>query len=274
MADRHWWVVVKIFLSGAIGDIFAIEAFFTDKIRESLTTIYYASSKCQSLAILFNALPNYKNLEHVFVWNDWSQFSCFHYKHQCSQIMNELDIDVPQFEEAEDFGIYMIFPLIQSGELSFNNSSWMMHTLCDIFHPLPEHYLVICPYGGTDRENRSFTVSDWEQTLSFLRQKGVQGVVLNDLDQPVPSDPNLIDLSTKTTILEAIEILKKANGYIGVDSSLAALAAKKFPSDKLLIKSIDAHLIEWSRVYYAPHQEVPFLQRQIDTSKLLIGGGS
>jgi len=263
---------MNVFLTGAIGDIFALESFFSNSFRANLTAVCYATNKRQPIETLFKALPNYK-VNHITIWDDFTKFWCFTHKSQCQELMSYRNITPSQeFLDAEDFGIEVIFPKAKAGLLRYNNSSWLIHKVCDINLDLPSDYFVICPYGSQAHENRNFSISDWQSTINFLVSHNLKGVVLNNLDEAVPVHANLVNMSGKTSILEAVEILKQSQGYIGVDTSLAVLAAKKFTADRLLIKTTNAHVITWRKVYFAPHMNTSFLQlcMEIDTSKLLI----
>ena len=65
----------SIFITGGIGDIFAVESFLTDQERHSLTTIYYATNKRVPIESLFRCLKNFPNLRnHINVWDDVNNF--------------------------------------------------------------------------------------------------------------------------------------------------------------------------------------------------------
>ena len=96
---------------------------------------------------------------------------------------------------------------------------------------------------------RDFDQADWQKVAPAA-------VVLNDQREFVPQ--GLIDLSGQTTILEAIEILKHARGYIGIDSASSVLASQLFSGDNLKIKCVNPHGQKWQHIYFAPHTNIQF----------------
>jgi len=250
--------VGSIFLSGGIGDIFAIDSLLTNEIKKDIKTIYYGTKHASIFQKLLQKVPEYDIKNHFVVWNE-----SFIYK-------SEYSLTDIGFLESTDFGIFAIFPQVLSGHLHYNKSSWLMHKLCEIKVDLPEDYIVICPYtGNKSGAIRNFTDADWRETLNFLEKRNIKGVILNEIfDGPIPNHPNLIDYSSQTDILESIEILKKAKYYIGIDSCLSVLAAKLFSADHIAIKVIAKHPVNWKRVYWAPHVEFPFLKSIIELSHM------
>ncbi len=164
----------------------------------------------------------------------------------------------PEFLEAEDYGILTVFPKLKPED--YNGSSFLKNTLCNLDVSLPELFFVICPYGTGKHENRNFNPQDWSIVVDFLKKRNLTGIILNDRIQSVAIHDNLVDLSGKTSLLEAIEILKRAAGYIGVDSSLSVLAAKLFATENIVIKTTNMHVTQWQRVYYAPQTTFNFLE--------------
>ena len=78
-------------------------------------------------------------------------------------------------------------------------------------------------------------------------------VILNNGPDTIPPIPNTTDLNNKTTLAEAIGILANANGYYGIDSCLAVLAAQLFQPNQIKVKSINTHYMKSAHIYAAPH---------------------
>lgn len=255
----------SIFLSGGIGDVLALESFMSDAQREMLTTICYGTNKQEFLEPIFKALPNYPNLvNHQITWNDFRNFWCFLRKGECNQRLSD-DQRTPEFNAAEDWGIVVKFPQIKSGKLRYTYSSLIKHKLCNIDHlPIPVNYLAISPYSSDKRlRSRDFNNEDWASVNYYLSRKNMIGVVLNNGNEYVPSNPCLIDLSNKTSFVESVEVLKKSKGFIGIDSSLSVLAAKLFDYPELMIKTQSSHCQSNKTVYYAPRTKFQFLNTSI-----------
>jgi ADP-heptose:LPS heptosyltransferase len=125
---------------------------------------------------------------------------------------------------------------------------------------------VLCPFSTDKRsKERDFNAEDWNQTLKFLEQKDIKGVVINSGNDIVPKNSYLIDLSNLTKIEEAVEIVKAAKGYLGIDSWLSVLAAKVFNSLSLQIKSVNSHCLNNAAFYYAPKKEFNFINTKIES---------
>jgi hypothetical protein len=253
-----------VLLTGGIGDVFTIESHWTDEQRASLETILYATHKQPMIQALFEALPNYPNLKnHKVVWADFKDFWCFCYK---DEVIRKLEPDAPaDLRNCEDWGIIPKFPLIGAGVIKFNGSSFLRHKLTDISHfCLPPNYVTLQPYSTDKRVGaRDYNDADWCATLYWLTKRNLKGVVINKGDEKVPENPNIIDLSNKTNVLEAVEVLKGSRGYIGIDSWLCVLAAQLFEDDFLAIKSHNGHCYENKHIYFAPKKRFDFLSTDI-----------
>jgi ADP-heptose:LPS heptosyltransferase len=257
-----------IFLSGSIGDIFALESFFTDNERDTINGIYYATQKSAAIETTFKALPNYPALKrHEVAWNDFSNFWCFYSKDECIHRFSLNQKTIPSgLKYSADFSIGNKFDEIHAGIRRYNGSSFVKHNVANISKfNLPNNYIVICPYSTDKRiKDRDFTNKDWTKCLDYLKTIGMRGVVINIGNDPIPQSETLINLTNKTTIVEAIEVVKCAKGYIGIDSCMSVLAAKLFTYPRLLIKSVNPHCYQHAKIYYAPQISFGFLVNAID----------
>lgn len=254
---------VSIFLTGGIGDVIALESFFSDDLRNNLETIYYATHKWESIKKLFESVPNYPNLKnHVPVWNDFSKFWCFFYKQNCIDCMLANNMPVSHdFINSIDYGICPMFPKIKQGNSKFNCSSFQRFHLSDISNFKLEYpYIVINPYSTDKRtHNRDFNLYDWDVVINYLHKHKIQGVVLNIGHDYVPYNDLLLNLSNKTNILQSIEIVKESIGFIGIDSALSVIASKCLNSNQIGIKTQHNFLLDNKEVYYAPLSDFSFI---------------
>jgi hypothetical protein len=252
----------SIFFSGGVGDVLALESFMSDQHRRAVDTICYGTNKHHWIEPLFRALPNsFPNLtNHLIVWDNFSKFWCFSFKSECEQAMRQ---SAPkELLEAEDWGILPKFAQINSGLLRYTGSSFVQNKLCDVSRfPLPVQYVVLSPYSTDKRlKGRDFTDADWAITLYYLMKFNIQGVVLNvGQEEYVPDSSFVTNLTNKTTILEAIEIVKGAKGFIGIDSSLSVVAAKLFDPPYFYVKSRNDHCFAYKHIYYAPKKSFEFI---------------
>jgi hypothetical protein len=136
-------------------------------------------------------------------------------------------------------------------------SSFLKYKLCDLNFNLPKDYIVCFPITNTfgTPSERNFSYEDY-----LYLEHDIPVVVLGRFNEWIDFSPNVINLNKQTSVLESIEILKGASGYIGVDSFLSVLAAKLFKTGEMLIKSINPHCYRHKSTYYAPHTSFDFLQ--------------
>lgn len=253
----------KIFITGGIGDFIALESFFTDGMRRNLRQIYYATNKESFLREIVPSLKPYSHIQQFGVWNDFSNFWCFYSKTGCLKKMKAINIDPDiGLMESEDWSIEKIFPKITSGSLKYNNSSFLNEHRDIAGFNLPKDYYCICPFSSDKNDPaRDFSVKDWKFTINFLKKIKMEGVVLNYGDDIVPD--GFIDLSNKTTFMESVQILKKAQGAFMINSALSVVAAKIFNYPNLLIKSTSGHCYSNKHIYYAPQKQFQFLKPKI-----------
>lgn len=282
--------------TGGIGDFITIESFLNEEERNGLETIFYATRAHETIKEIISVLPNYPNLKnHIVLWDDFSRIFAFHNKEEVFRNLARRNsnsttsaVDKAKMarwsqllKKVEDMSISRIFAQIPQRR-PYNNSSFLKYCLKDISEfILPGHkqfdtklleqnenkYFVICPYSPNDRRNanRDFNESDWQTVIKILKSKKMFGVVLNIGNDTVPNDSILINLSNKTNFIQSIEILKKASGYIGIDSSISVLATKLFNLPNLLVKSQNQHCYINKKVYYAPKDKFDFLVKNLST---------
>lgn len=102
---------------------------------------------------------------------------------------------------------------------------------------LKEKYCVIIPFTS---EYRYFNDHDINEALNILTKSlKIKGVVLsgNHIEIKHNNNNNIINISGKTTISESIDIVKKANAFIGVDSFLSIIATEFINKSKIVIKT-------------------------------------
>ena len=258
----------SIFITGGIGDIFAVESFLTDQERHSLTTIYYATNKRVPIESLFRCLKNFPNLRnHINVWDDVNNFWCFYSLEDYLKRTNCSSKFTRDLKNSKDLSIIKIADEVKQKKLLYNGSSFLKENLTSIekFN-ISEKYVVISPFSTDKRlDQRDFDKHDWDQTLIFLNQKNIKGVVINSGNDVVPEHSSLINLSNLTKIEEAVEILKMSEGYFGIDSCLSVLAAKLFDKPFLQIKTVNKHCTSHFDFYYAPKNKFNFINREIST---------
>jgi ADP-heptose:LPS heptosyltransferase len=254
----------QILLTGGIGDVLALECFFSNKERNELKRIYYATKASKPLMEVFDKLkPVFPSLEHQqSIWDDFEELFAFHDKSEVSQQFDNLPDDWPM---VVDWSVNSKFNQIDEGLYEYNGSSLLKTKLAEVSKfNLPEVYLVLAPTSENNkkRSHRNFTSYEWAETLRYLDKYGLKGVLLGTSELGFEKGDLVIDLTGKTTMSESLEILKGAKGYIGIDSSLSVLAAKLF-DEHLMVKSFSQHLWTWKHIYYAPKKTFDFIKPRV-----------
>lgn len=233
------------------------------ELKTTLETVYYASPRNEQLIELFSTLPNYPKLKNHIAFGGVKRGLV--HKEDAENVILDLQMHLPDdWERVSDWSIGVRFPKATNRELKYEGSSFLKYKLVDI-QSLPDKYIVICPDTTTDRSLplRMFYPDEWQCVLNYLEYLNITGVVINVGSHPVPSHRQILDLSNQTTLLESIEVLKGAMGYIGIDSFLSVLAAKLFSVPLLYIKGNGKHLEKWKHIYYAPKTRFPFIMKKL-----------
>jgi hypothetical protein len=257
----------QIFWSGGIGDILCLEATFTDAQRKSITRMYWATRTKPHLAPLFTKFPSFPYLkDHVSLWDTYNldKISFPSFAHAFAETL------YPHLVEGtiDDWSIVKRFNKPQP----FTYGSFVKYNLTNIdSFNLPSKYVAICPYSDTSevgvQQWRRFSDRDWKWLFRHLRKSNMYGVILNSGVDVAPQNKWLIDLSNKTNLPEAIEIVKHASAYIGIDSGLSVVAAQVLPVDRIIISTKNAVLWIYKHVYYAPQTEFNFIIPYLGATK-------
>lgn len=250
----------QVFWSGGIGDIITLEATMTDEYRRSITRMYWATPAKPQMSPLFAKLPSFPNLQdHVSLWNSYEDGSVFHNIEDAyeNSLYRHLLVG-----PVEDWSTNKRFCHPQP----FNYSSFIKYKLANLdkFN-LPTDYIVVCPYSTVAtkdvQEWRRFLGKDWKWLLKHLDKNKTYGVVLNTGADLVPESKWLINLSNKTTLAEAIEITKKASGYMGIGMAFSVIAAQMLEPENIVIVASDKDisLCALKHIHYAPKTVFDFM---------------
>lgn len=237
-------------LTGGLGDVVAVESLMSPEERERIDTIYYACPWIAELRAIFTALPNFPNVkQHVELTPKRTYYQ-----------KSDVEAAHGPLPPLTDYSILKIFPQRRA----YTGSSLLAYPLADNLPTFDKPYMVVVPTSRWGRWNdRDFSESDWRTCIGYLDRHDMLGVMLFNGNDYLREHPRLVNLQNKTSILETVELLKRAAGYIGIDSALSVLAAKLFPVKRLAIKSVWKHCYEHKAIYYAPHRDFRFLQRRI-----------
>jgi len=169
--------------------------------------------------------------------------------------------DVPGvhgIDGLQDWTVDTIWPHLRSGDYQVN-PLLTMEPEQEIDH---HGCICICPTSGNEASGRNFDDADWRNVIDQLERDDKKSIVLGIVGE-VPKHKRLINLMNCCTMSQCIEILKKSDGYIGIDSCLAVLACQIFPNDKLQIKSVNCYYNMHKRLFAAPKTTFEYISDRI-----------
>jgi hypothetical protein len=250
----------EILLTGGVGDVLICDNVMPTDYRKQLKTIYWSTRSAKVAIDLFEHNPEYNHVRHIQLWDN--DQICPFYNWQ--GVKNKY----PDLPELDDWSIANVFPAFRNNELPFTGSTFLKHQLTDISHfDLPDDFIYCqgsTPFNTPEqREQRDLKPIEWEVINTRLERDNKVALVL---DEPrgihPPKHKRLIDLVGKTTLLEAIEILKRASGFWGIASCICTLAAQLFDKDDLYIKGPEMWFQCNRNVYLMPHIDTNFVFTQ------------
>lgn len=274
LPSKIWGDNPEVLMLDGIGDFFVLESNFSDFMRKSFSKIWWASRVQHFIRDIWQLLPNYPKINHHFLWYDWESVFCWNYKTEVSAFLSSRGIHAP-WHRLPAFVWPLMYPIIRSHQHFWKSeSSFLKYKIADISKfNLPNKFYVICPYSSYNKKfnnhlhggQRDFSHIEWQAVINYLKKRVIKGIVLNIGADWIPDSPVLINLSNKTILSESIEIMKKAIGYIGIDSCMSVLAARLFHASNLYIKSTHGHCYNWKDVYFYPHKNFSFLRNELRT---------
>jgi len=253
----------KLFLGGGLGDIFSLESFILPH-EANASIVYHCGYRPQSMKIATKiALPNIKHY-HSFWDCLGSKDETWRYQRV---LLARAKIIDPTIKKTL---VGTIFKQIKNRKRKFKKSIFLETKLTSL-PDLPERFVFIQPYtiNATERwKPRTFYKNEWEDTIKHLQKVKIHGVVIGLGCPNVPKNNWIINLSDKTSLLEAIEILKASQGYIGIDSCFSVLAAQLFSPLQLSIKGTSPWCYSNLPIYFAPHRKFPFISKKLKIERL------
>jgi hypothetical protein len=248
---------MRILFTGGVGDVLALECYLPPEDRRRVTEIVWATRRARPVAALWASLPAsaYPALEkHTFLDADWSSFWAFLARSQA-----EARFPAFNWTGVEDWSIMARFPLITAGTLTDHGSSFLAGPAPAADPTLPGRYVLVqsaTPANPAQhRAVRDFGEGDWANLLARLEAHGLDAVLVDgDASAPAPTHPRLHDRRGLTDLAGSIALLRSPScvAYWGIDSWLAALAARHFPAEALLIRSRNPQYLRERAAYLGP----------------------
>lgn len=240
---------MKALITAGIGDFIAIESVLREDERPD--AIYYATraeDAIRQLApVCFPGLREQVSLFRDFTGPYTKRF-CFESKEELFQAL-DLDVD----PDLVDLSTPRIGKEFMAGGRPFRGSSLLARPLADIARfALPARYCLIHPYSANVRTTQRDLIDvEWHYALRFLQDNDLAGVIVNQgHDAPPVRDARLVDLTNRTTLLEALEITKHASAYFGCSSCFSVLAAQVVDLDLCHVKGHELLRDTWQSFYY------------------------
>ena len=261
-----------IIVTGGIGDFIAIDQFFGYSFKKNIIFLTKQSLILKNLLQTYSSKNKYFALYYNFdiIKKPGFDDSDELYKH--FPIFKKLNIKIINISD--------IFPILSKKLIKdalFSKYCFLFETISldvkDKFN-LPDKYIVISPYTEDNRIScikcntahskidkcqltRNFVDIDYINTIKFLNENNITGVMLSKVFIEIPSftdtSANIVNLSCKTTIVESIEILKHSCGYIGIDSFLSVIASKLDNCKKKYVKCNNTHARNFKHIYWYPN---------------------
>lgn len=249
-----------IFWSLGIGDLLTLDSFIPDFFYNKIKKIFLFTSINETFRKLIKSNKNYSNAEVIFADNQYDKGEIYkidgYIKSFC--LRNKININ----ECFQDDLLIWKTPFIEG--IKPKISSFFTQQLCKINYDfLSRDFCVIFPITKNTRDRRFFTPNDWKETIKILKYNKLQGIVIGNDKSDVPKIKNILDLTGKTTITEALEITKKAKCYIGIDSFSSTLAMQVFKKEDIYIKSTEPHLFENIKFFSPFKDETSFISSEI-----------
>lgn len=252
---------MQILLSGGLGDCFALCSMMNDHERQALTKIVWAAKVAPLLIPMFEACPRFQHVTHEVL--------PLKPGHVYFTVQGARE-DFPHLPyDLQDWGVMARFA--EFDRRPYTRSEFLQGHPASLDHlgELPDRYVVIqhqtpTHTGPEQRALRDLDPSEWERIIQRLEAEDLHAVVVNsaDADAP-PRHPRVIDLVGKTTLPESIALMRRAQGFWGLASSLVVLAAQLFGPDQLWVKGPEAWIWFHRHIYLAPHTEFRFVYRHL-----------
>ena len=253
MFDREKYE--RIAIAYAIGDFIACESFLTRKEKLNLKEIICIIKDDLTLNkfIYGNVVNIIKNSN---CYNKNIKITSIHCL-KSEKTFDNLDITLSEYFKKDQQKIKTTLLQWQFfnnrnqeykkivSEENIGNFCLMQKKLCDINNfKLPNNYISILGWTA-ETKDKGLELCDWNEIIKILKINKIKGVILNNkqwyLNKPwfknILEKDCFINLVGKTNYLEAVEIVKKSNGFIGIDGSLSIIATQSLPRKSIIIKA-------------------------------------
>ena len=243
-----------VLLTCGLGDFVAIDSFLTEGERLSVDTIHWATRARKALeAMVPFVFPNAQ--VHIIERDD---FGAPFTPDFCVSSRDELPNLPP---DVIDMSVANVAADVRAGARAYTGSRFVERTVTaatfaalERVYALPPRYMVVHPFSENARTaERDLTQEEWLAVQRYAAERDLCMVVLNQGGERLQnSTAAVLDLSDRTGILEAIEITKHAEVFLGCSSVFAAIAAKVLPQPRVFVKANHSVKRFFYWLYYSP----------------------
>lgn len=243
-----------------IGDFLTLDSYLPEFFYKNLKKIFLFTSRNTTFEQLIKSNKNYNSVKVIFADNKFDKGEIYKDEEYLNNFFKKFNLS----KESCFHDDLEIWNLPNINNLNPKISSFFTEKLCDInFDFLNENYCVVFPSTKNTRNRRFFNSTDWIETIKILKYYKYRGIILGNENFKIPKENDFINLNGKTSILESVEITKKAKMYIGIDSFLSTLAMQVFEEDKIYIKSTENHLYNNSKFFSPFKNNLNFVSNRI-----------
>ena len=253
----------NILLTCGIGDFFALECFLTKEEKESVQSILWASRARRALEGMVSIVfPNLQ--QQIRLLDNFGPYGSDTFCINGFRELARFGIDYDPLK-VKDYSIKGLIPQVLQKSRTYQGSTICQTDLCDITQfDLPKTYCVIHPYSRNAAEaGRDLTEEELNIISKRLMVCKMMGIVLNVGNKMGNKCPNIIDLTNETSLLESVEITKRATKFVGCASCLSVIASKMISEHSLAIKANEMLRRRLWAFYYAPRDNNQFLHRSL-----------
>jgi hypothetical protein len=256
---------MRALFTGALGDFIGAESFMTEKEKDSVVEVLWATRNRQEILNAVDLKAVFPNLEkQTILFDDFSDERPTRPWQPGDRFMNigdkselnlkcGLNLSQQELDTISDHSLDATLRAIFSGTRKWESSrvaTKMALPNIDQFN-LPDDYVVIHPWSDAEICGREFNQDDWNHIFDFLDRLDITGVVVNKSNTPAPANKRIIDLTNKTSLKETFSIIENASYCILCTSSLACYATKIFPQDRIWLKGGHEFIFsDWGTYFY------------------------
>lgn len=260
---------MRTYISAGIGDMCCLDSLLTPDERASISEIYWGCRFGKQAAELLTPVGYPNLIKHHFIEEEKGR-----------EMMRQIDPSAenfwhfrPDFSRNFEAGL-SLFGIDRNGidvaidaAAMFNNpgrtyqgSSILMRDCKEVTQPC---ILLHLPTSSRPRSDiATFTSDDWQFVYNLADKHDLHIEVISDhlpSDSVIPFEGRGVNFNIGSDFDTIISLIKSAEVYVGCDSFVSILCAKRLSSDNMHVKSHDSNIHSklqhstWLQHFYMPH---------------------